>query len=49
MAVWGEKEKETERFQEDLDQQLEAARSALEAVREEKGSLQAQIITVRVI
>ena len=36
-----------ERVQEDLEQQLETAQDMLKAVKGEKESLQAQIVTVR--
>ena len=44
---WADKEKEVERLQDDLEQQLETLQTALEAVKGEKNSLQAQIVTVR--
>lgn len=46
-AAWAEKEKEAERAQEDLEQQLESVQDTLKAVKGEKESLQAQIVTVR--
>ena len=36
-----------ERLQEDLEQQLETFQASLEAVKGEKESLQAQVVTVR--
>lgn len=42
-----EKERETERLQKDFEQQLETIQCALETVKGEKNSLQAQIVTVR--
>lgn len=45
-ATWAEKQKEAERLQEDLEQQLETVQTALKAVKGEKDSLQAQIVTV---
>ena len=44
---WADKEKEVERLRDDLEQQLETVQTALEAVKGEKDSLQAQIVTVR--
>ena len=46
-TAWCEKEKEMERLQEDLEQQLETFQASLEAVKGEKESLQAQVVTVR--